>query len=202
MNLLIRFTAVCLSTCLLTADAAVAQSRQGVHTVVVKRGTALKFWLVNSLDSSTAKIGDDVTLRLARPLTVNGIVLLYPDALAHGRVTRVKRAGSHCRRGAVNWEVDSIQFSDSSSVETEKTMELPGDYDLPETYPSQAIRRGHHNTWKWIVRAPVIAVAFPVILGMAMTMESHKCESPGSEYRLSANATIEVVTVKNHRVHY
>jgi hypothetical protein len=50
-----------------------------------------------------AKAGDDVPLRLSRPLVVNSVTLLGEGEVLHGKVTRIKRSGPRGRNGEVNW---------------------------------------------------------------------------------------------------
>lgn len=202
MNPVIRFTTACLSIWLTASGSAIAQSRQGTDLVVVRRGTALKFWLVNSLDSNSAKIGDDVPLRLARPLKIDGVTLLQPGVLAHGKMKKVKRAGPNCAIGNVVWRVDSIVFPDLSKADTEKLLEVRRqDYDPPDSYPGRAIQKGRHDFWRWIVFSPLLAIEVP-ILYVGMSENGGKCHTRGKEYTLPADATIVVVIAKDHHVHF
>ena len=194
-----KFQARSIVTCLLigwlAAETASGQQQAGV--VMVPRGTLLKYSLVTSLDSATAKVGDEVSLRLARPLVVDGITLLQPGAIAKGRVTRVKRPGPKCRRGHVDWNVDNVSFSDSSEARTEKFWENIH-FEPPERYPESEIQ--HRSGWQWVVYAPLIALELPLIA--IATSGEKKCKDPGNEYVLPANATIIVIVLKSHHVHY
>ena len=82
----------------------------------MRKGTGLKLALLQPLDSATAKAGDDVPLRLSRPLVVNGVTLLGEGDVLHGKVTRVKRSGPRCRDGEVDWKLDRIPFSDGTTA--------------------------------------------------------------------------------------
>lgn len=204
MKLAIRLTAVSLLLALLTEGIAIAQSSPAGGATLVKKGTALKFWLVNTLDSGTAKVGDDVPLRLARPLQVNGVTLLQTGLVVHGKVTRVKRSGPNCRQGKVAWVVDRIPFPDSSTAKTWKFMEIKRrDFEPPEKYPSWVIPGGHREVWKWVVLAPLVAplavIEFPIFY-IGMSGEGGKCTMPGQEYALPPDTTIVVVVSKDHRV--
>src|ERR1041385_2958444 len=93
-----------------------AQAQKGPeHTVVVSRGTVLKLSTVQPLDSATARPGDDVPLRLSRPLVVNGVTLLREGEVLHGRVTHVRRAGAKCHYGEVGWKIDRVSFGDHTT---------------------------------------------------------------------------------------
>ena len=54
-------------------DAGAQQASTSVHTVLVRKNTALKFVPLEALDPASARVGDDLPLRLARPLVVDGL---------------------------------------------------------------------------------------------------------------------------------
>ena len=60
----------------LPGDAGAQQASTSPHMVLVRKNTALKFALLEPLDPVSAKVSDDVPLRLARPLVVDGVTLL------------------------------------------------------------------------------------------------------------------------------
>src|SRR5215470_15588005 len=94
-----------------------AQAQQGpAQQVIVRKGTGLKMALLQPLDSRTAKKGDDVPLRLSRPLVVNGVTLLREGEILHGKVTRVKHAGPRCRNGEVKFKLDRVPFADGTTA--------------------------------------------------------------------------------------
>lgn len=64
-------------------------------TVNVKRGHTLWLSLLTPLDSGHANFGDDVTLKLVRPLVADGATVLPTEWIVHGKVTKVKRAGKN-----------------------------------------------------------------------------------------------------------
>lgn len=179
------------------------QSPKTKNKVLLQRGVALKFSLMRPLSSSSAKVGDDVPLRLERPLVIDGVHLLEPGIIAHGKVTRVKAAGPKCRRGEVQWKLDSVAFGDSSTAKTEVIMAIARvNAAVPESYPSNAIQRGRHDAWKWIVFSPLLVIEFPILL-IGMSGEGGgPCTTPGEDYVLPANSTIAVAIAKNHHVHY
>ena len=87
------------------------------RTVTLKQGQILEMALVKRLDSGHAKVGDDVALKLTKPLMADGVTLLPAKWVVHGRVTDVKRAGKNCQRGSIHWEVDSVTLTDGKKVE-------------------------------------------------------------------------------------
>lgn len=182
------------------------QSPKTKDTVLVRRGVTLKFLLVKPLSSETANVGDDVPLLLARPLVVDGVTLLEPGVLAHGKVTKVRRAGPNCRSGRVQWKVDNLEFADGSKAKTEMMVGYSGGRgDVPERVPSSAIQRGRHDAWRRIAYAPLFAVELPFLVLLVIAMSSGDggpCTTPGQDYVLPSNYAIAVAIAKNHRVHY
>src|SRR5579863_2493928 len=86
-----------------------AQSVTGSTTVKVKRGQTLSLSLLTPIDSGHANLGDDVALKLVRPLMADGATVLPAEWIVHGKVTKVKRAGKNCKEGEVVWKLDSIK---------------------------------------------------------------------------------------------
>src|SRR5215471_13446410 len=60
----------------LASQAVAQQATSFTGQVKVERGTVLNFTILETLDSTTTRVGDDVPLCLARPLIVDGVVLL------------------------------------------------------------------------------------------------------------------------------
>jgi hypothetical protein len=80
------------------------QASTSPHTVLVRKNMALKFALVEPLDPAMGKVGDDVPLRLARPLVVEGVTLLPVGDVFHARVVKVKEP-KKCKGGEVELEL-------------------------------------------------------------------------------------------------
>lgn len=182
--------------------------------VVVQKGTILKFILVRPLNSTSAKVGDDVPLLLERPLVVDGVTLLGRGLIAHGRVTGVERTGPQCHFGKVSWKLDHVTFPDSSKAKTKILFALPGTKGyVPERLPTSAlrhhrhnasntIRHHHHDAWKWIVYAPLIPIALSM-LAIRMSGEgAGPCKAQGQDYVLPAGSTVAVKITKDHHAHY
>src|ERR1051326_276673 len=69
-----RVLAVISSRLVVTANTLAQEAP--AQEVVVRKGTVLKLSTLQPLDSATARPGDEVSLRLSRPLVVNGVTLL------------------------------------------------------------------------------------------------------------------------------
>jgi hypothetical protein len=205
MNLQRTFAVICIMTLLLSTNAATCQTPQLTSRVLVPRGVALKFSLMSPLDSRIAKVGDDVPLRLERPLVVDGVRLLESGTIAHGRVTRVKHAGPKCRRGQVDWKVEAITFGDSSRAKTYKMSSGAPGWEPPQQYPSDRIARGRHDTMNhvsgWVEMAILSPFWVPLVL-IAWRDGDEKCTNPGSDFQEPANSIIAVAVSKAHHVRY
>jgi hypothetical protein len=92
--------------------------------VLVRKNTALKFALLEPLDPVPAKVGDDVPLRLARPLVVDGVTLLPAGGVFHARVTKVKQP-TKCKGGDVELELSRVAFADSTYCKNQSIFHKP-----------------------------------------------------------------------------
>jgi hypothetical protein len=103
--------------CLVLTFAAEGQEHPAVsHTVRLKRGEALVLVLLTPLDSGRTQIGDDVSLKLLLPLTVEGVNVLPDGWPVHGRVSDVTRADRNCKPGSVVWKPDEITMPDGRKI--------------------------------------------------------------------------------------
>jgi hypothetical protein len=183
-----------------------ALAQQGpAHQVIVRKGTGLKLALLQPLDSATAKAGDDVPLRLSRPLVVNGVTLLGEGDVLHGKVTRVKRSGPRCRGGEVAWELDRIPFSDGTTARSN----VHSITAAPDTAVDEVLDTGEIDAWLLLsplavlIEAPLIIISLPFMLfNYALAGGFHGCTMPGKEFQMPANATVGVVILRDHHVSY
>lgn len=173
---------------------------------VVRKGTGLKLALLQPLDSATARAGDDVPLRLSRPLVVNGVTLLREGDVLHGKVTRVKRSGPRCRNGEVSWKLDRIPFSDGTTARSSVHSTTP----TPDAEVADQLDTGV-NPLVWLFVVPIagplavvlVAIASPVfLLNTILPGSLNGCTMPGKEFQMPANATVGVVIMKDHHVGY
>jgi hypothetical protein len=191
---------------LVVSSDALAQQRPAQRTIV-RKGAGLKLALVQPLDSATAAAGDDVPLRLSRPLVVNGVTLLREGDILHGKVTRVKHAGPHCRNGDVKFKLDRIPFADGSSARSNVHFATA----TPDADVANELETVELGPFFWFVVIPITApfvAAFVVITSPALLLNAlfpgglTSCTMPGKEYELPANATVAVVITRDHHVSY
>ena len=178
----------------LVANAQPASGQQ----VIVKRGTVLAVTMLQPLSSKTARRGDDVPLRLSRPLVVNGVTLLREGEILHGKVTQVDRAGPKNRDGQVRWKLERLRFADKRTAE----LRFVGPWrDGP---PPERISLGNDRAvfGRFVVRE--IAGPFYVSGFVVPTFQPTPAPDQrraGTEYLLPANSTILVVVMDDHQVH-
>lgn len=177
------------------------------HRAIVRKGAGLKLAMLQPLDSATAQAGDDVPLRLSRPLVVNGVTLLGEGEVLHGKVIRVKRSGPRCRNGEVNWKLDRIPFSDGTTARSSVRFTTP----TPDANVGDQLDTGEVSPFFWLFVVPLagpfvvafMIVASPVMLFNAMSPGSlNGCTMPGKEFQMPANATVGVVILREHHVSY
>jgi hypothetical protein len=177
------------------------------HRMIVCKGVALKMALLQPLDSRTAKEGDDVPLRLSRPLVVNGVTLLRENEILHGKVTRVKHAGPHCRNGEVKFKLGRVPFADCTTARSSIRFTTPE----ADAKVADELDTGEVNPLVWFVVVPVtapfvaalVAIVSPALLLNALFPGAlNSCTMPGKEFQLPANATVGVVIMKDHHVSY
>jgi hypothetical protein len=171
--------------------------------VIVSRGTALAVTTLQPLSSISARPGDDVPLRLSRPLVVNGVTLLREGELLHGRVTRIQRAGPKCQYGRLRWKVDRIGFADHSSARARLYTNSAWKRPVPGQLPFGRDRNFADRFVVPVIAAPVIALALAVESPrLVMHDERNDGCGAGREYMLPANSMLAVVITKDHHVHF
>jgi len=187
----------------MSGDVGAQQASVSPQIVRIRKHTALKFTLVQPLDSAAAKVGDDVPIRLVRPLVVNGVSLLPAGELAHGRVTKVKRA-KKCQDGQIEWELNHISFADSTTAKSKVLFVTPKrDFPVEDSY-SRNPGAGDQdlNTKDALGLGLMTVVALPYLLiSMLLERDSGGCAF-GTEYFIPTNSTVVVAVTKDHRVRH
>jgi hypothetical protein len=181
---------------------ALAQETPAQKTVV-RRGTALKVSTLQPLDSAAARPGDDVPLRLSRPLVVNGVTLLREGELLHGRVTQVQHAGPKCSNGQVRWKVEHIVLANADTVQTRLYTDVPWRHSVPDELPLGRESNFYQRFVSPALKAPIVALGLLVIWPAFILPDgSPPCKEPGKESLLPANSTLIVVITKDHHVRF
>ena len=207
--------AIAILACGLTLVPCFAQSQAAPSgKVTVAKGIILRLTNLQPIDSTTAKEGDQVPLKLVRSVVIDGVTVLSEGELVYGRVTRVKRAGKDCRDGAVKWKVDSITFPDSTQARAHIFFVKPGDVPVPDMDPAEH----HQNVGEdiadgffgvleaamWVVAlAPIVIVLLPVTLVQEAEFKAKECGGKmGNEYLMPENSTVAVAISRDHVVQH
>jgi hypothetical protein len=117
----------------LTLTAQAQDAKGGPKTVRLRRGQTLDLTLSTPIDSGHAKPGDDITLKLVRPLIADGATVLPADWIVHAKVTKVKHAGKNCRDGQLVWKLDPIKTPGGDRITVQKVYSYPA--NLGTGYP-------------------------------------------------------------------
>ncbi|HYM79718.1 MAG TPA: hypothetical protein VE377_27335 [Candidatus Dormibacteraeota bacterium] len=131
--------------------------------ISVNRGQTLSLSLLTELDSAGAKVGDEVTAKLDRPLIAAGETILPTGWIVHGTVTKVKRAGKNCHDGEVEWKLRFVITPSGERIQVQQVKSYPyhpnqtGD---PEWVPLD-------TPWKKIGRAPVFIGEAAVVVALS-----------------------------------
>jgi hypothetical protein len=173
---------------LLVSQAAAQQVTPFAGRVTVPRRKVLTFATLQALDSTVARVGDDVPLRLVSPLIVDGVVLLPAGEVVHGRVTKVKRAGPEGRNGRVEWKLDRIKFADGTTAKV--TVGYISNLSNWDAF------------WLTVILAPFLPFyLFDVAFGDHGPKKPHT-RAPGKEFLLPAYSEVPISIAKDHHVRF
>ena len=134
---------------------------------------------------------------------MDGVSLLPAGELAHGQITKVKRA-TKCRDGKIEWELRHISFADSTAAKT-KVLFVTRDPDFPveDSYSRNPSAGDPDLTTKDALGLLLMTVAALPYLLVSMLLEKDRGDCAfGTEYFLLANSTVVVVVTKDHRVRH
>jgi hypothetical protein len=207
-----KILVITLSLSLLASQAAAQQAPSGTKPRKLKlhRHTGLKFNLVQPLSSATAKPGDEVSLKLANPLVIDGITILQAGEVFNAKVVKVKKARSSCKNGNVEWKLDHLAMPDSTLVKASINFATPcPDAKVPDRFSPWKDALGVDNWWEAILLVPeyaLIAIVYAPLLALApiglLALAGNGCDVPGNEFQLPAGSTVGVEIRENHTVHY
>ena len=182
-------------------------------TMTIPKNTALRFALTEPLSSETATVGDDVPLRLKRPLVIDGVTVLAAGEMVHARIAKVKHAGPDCHDGNIKLKLDRVPFADSSTVKVKvRTLSPLEDVDVPMSFAPETKGDFKDGLSTFFAFSTVFLVFSPILIPVFLIYEPiwlvHKmfhpssCRAPGQHMLLPANATVGVEIVEDHRVRY
>jgi len=164
------------------------------------KGVILRLTNLQPIDSTTAKEGNQVPLKLVRSLVIDGVTVLSEGELVYGKVTRVKRVGKSCHDGAVKWKVDSVKFSDSTQAKTHIFFVKPGDVPVPDMERGESAGDIANDfasilegvMW-FVMLAPLLILFLPAVLAQWVGVKAKECGGKmGHEYLMPENSTVAV----------
>lgn len=79
-------------------------------------GTVVRVRLVETLDSRTASVGDMVTLEVADPVAVDGVVVIELGAKVTGKVLISEKNKNLGRKGKLDFSIDFAKARDGQNV--------------------------------------------------------------------------------------
>jgi len=186
-----------------TAQAQVANT--AATTLWIHRGQVLELSLLTPLDSSQTQVGDEVQLKLVRPLFADGVVVLPAESILKGRVTSVKRARNKCKAGKIAWELGFVRTAAGEQIRAHLV-----DYDtvfrrgvLVDQIPPESMAKKIGNGVKIGLVSPlfvlVLILSSPVIVGM--WYENRCAGHAGYEKQISAGEPYYAVVSRDIKVH-
>jgi hypothetical protein len=93
-----------------TAGRAAQPSARATHAVTIPAGTSLLVRMIDSVDSSTNKIGDPFHASLESPLTVGETVVAPKGADVYGKLAQAKEAGKIAGSAQLTLELTGIRI--------------------------------------------------------------------------------------------
>jgi hypothetical protein len=180
------------------------------QTAKIRKHTGLKFATMQPLSSTTAHVGDDVLLRLASPLVLNGATVLPAGEVVHAKVVKVKKATQHCHSGEIKLNLDEISFADSSKAKV-KVWSIspdPNAYVPSRLTSSLGFTEGGleiDNWWEAVLATPLFAlmiVAYSPFLVLVPFALLSPCNVPGKELELPVNSVVAVQVKQDHKVRF
>lgn len=82
----------------------------------IQEGTVIRVRLIETLDSRTANTGDMVTLEVADPLMVDGVMVIEPGAKVTGKVLESVKNKSLGRKGKLDFTIDFVKAKDGQNI--------------------------------------------------------------------------------------
>ena len=92
-------------------------------TVTLPDGTPLTLRLETSLSSATAKVGDPVQFKVARPILAHGFPFVPNETSVSGTIVQVRHSGHFGKNGEFNIAIKDIALPVGTSISVRQTVE-------------------------------------------------------------------------------
>jgi len=94
-----------------TADAAAQPNQSGMQSIAIPAGTSLLVRMIDSVDSSTNKIGDPFQASLEGPLVVGNAVVAPKGTSVYGKLAQAKAAGQLSGTAQLTLELTGMRIN-------------------------------------------------------------------------------------------
>lgn len=145
--------------------------------------------MLTDLDSGHANVRDEVPAKLDRPLIADGAVVIPADWIVRGTVTKVKRAGTKCHDGEVEWKIAEISTPSGDRVKVQAVFSYPYRPDQtgdPEWVPLDTPLKKVGRVPKYIGLTVFVVALSPLLIPLALSVGEPCYGKPGQEEVLPA----------------
>jgi hypothetical protein len=124
----------------------------------------------------------------------------------HGRITKVERAGKHCKDGKILWRFEQVTTPDGRKV---KVQPIPDYIASPaglngtvvdrvslET-TGQKVRGKISTVAEYTLLAPVVVLLSPLLIPMAIAVSGGECAIAGTEEQFPAGTRVYAAVSKD-----
>lgn len=94
--------------------------------VQIPAGTVVELEAASPVSSADVQEGSSMTLMVSRQVVVNGVLVIARGAVARGRVSKSKAAGTWGRGGTLHWTMEDVVAVDGTRVPIELSDRLDG----------------------------------------------------------------------------
>jgi hypothetical protein len=184
------------------------EAQSGAKTVKLERGQVLQLMLSTPLDSGSAQVGDEVSLKLLRPLIAEGTTVLPRGSIIRGRVTKVRRAAKNCNSGNIEWKLERVPAMGRQKIKIQIVSYAqvhPGniltDRVFLDSTGKKIARIAENTVIVTTVVVPLAVIASPLLIAMVIGMSGEgRCGGvAGSEESVSPGTAFYAAVSKNVR---
>jgi hypothetical protein len=94
--------------------------------VLIPAGTVVEVEVASPVSSADAEEGSPMTFLVSRQVVVDGVLVIARGAIARGRVSKSKAAGTWGRRGTLDWTMEDVVAIDGTLVPIKLSDRLEG----------------------------------------------------------------------------
>jgi len=102
------------------------QPNAPIKTVKLPRGTAVIVETLYPVSSADFKINNTIAFAVARPVFVDGALIIPRGTIARAKIVRVRKAGNFGRGGALTFQMEQIVAIDGTKIPVQLTAAAEG----------------------------------------------------------------------------